>query len=127
LKSNSEFGFEGKKFDILWDIGAEHGSKMKFKSRDLDSNEFPIEETFSKQENWNLARGFKIQIIGFKPWTFNQGRDFNFKMKFGLMDLNSIYFIKFKRRFRMDIWSNFEWSWVNWTRNNFLKIESIDF
>jgi hypothetical protein len=40
-----------------------------------------------------LAGGFKIQIIGFKPRTFNQGRDLNFKMKFGPMDLNSIYFI----------------------------------
>jgi hypothetical protein len=48
-------------------------------------------------------------------------------MKFGPMDLNSIYFIEFKGRFRMDIGSNFEGSMVNWTRNNFSKIESNDF
>jgi hypothetical protein len=27
----------------------------------------------------------------------------------------------------MDIGSNFEWTWVNWTRNNFQKMESNDF
>jgi hypothetical protein len=48
-------------------------------------------------------------------------------MKFGPMDLNSIYFIEFEGRFRMDIGSNFEWTRVNWTRNNFPKIESNDF
>jgi hypothetical protein len=51
----------------------------------------------------------------------------NFKMKFDPMDLNSIYFIEFKLRFRMDIGSNFEWTMVNWTRNNFPKMESKDF
>jgi hypothetical protein len=51
----------------------------------------------------------------------------NFKMKFGPMDLNSIYFIELKGRFRMDIGSNFEWTRVNWTRNNFSKKESNDF
>jgi hypothetical protein len=74
-----------------------------------------------------LAGGFKFQIIDFKPRTFNQGKDLNFKMKFGLMDLNLIYFIEFKGRFRMDIRSNFEWTRVNWTRNNFSKMESNDF
>jgi hypothetical protein len=48
-------------------------------------------------------------------------------MKFGPMDLNSIYFIEFKGRFRMDIGLNFEGTMVNWTRNNFSKIESNDF
>jgi hypothetical protein len=27
----------------------------------------------------------------------------------------------------MDIGLNFEWTWVNWTRNNFLKMESNNF
>jgi hypothetical protein len=27
----------------------------------------------------------------------------------------------------MDIGSNFEWTWVNWIRNNFPKMESNDF
>jgi hypothetical protein len=31
-----------KKFAILPDIGVGLGSEMKFKSRDLDFNEFPI-------------------------------------------------------------------------------------
>jgi hypothetical protein len=48
-------------------------------------------------------------------------------MKFGPMDLNSISFIEFKGRFRMDIGSNFEWSWVNWIMNIFSKMESNDF
>jgi hypothetical protein len=48
-------------------------------------------------------------------------------MRFCPMDLNSIYFTESKGRFRMDIGSNFEWTWVNWTRNNFLKMESNDF
>jgi hypothetical protein len=41
------------------------------------------------------------------------------KRRFGPMDLNSMYFIKFEGRFRMDIGSNFEWIGVNWTRNIF--------
>jgi hypothetical protein len=65
-----------------------------------------------------LVGGFKVQINVFKLMTFNQGKDLNFKMIFGPMDLNSIYFIEFKGRFRMDIGSNFEWTWVNWTMNN---------
>jgi hypothetical protein len=48
-------------------------------------------------------------------------------MKFGPMNLNSIYFIEFKGRLRMDIWSNIEGTWVNWTSNNFPKIENNDF
>jgi hypothetical protein len=42
-------------------------------------------------------------------------------MKFGPMDLNSIYFIEFKRRFRVDIGSKFEWTRINWIRNNFFQ------
>jgi hypothetical protein len=38
LNSDSEFGFEGKKFDILLDIGVGLGSELKFESRDLDFN-----------------------------------------------------------------------------------------
>jgi hypothetical protein len=37
---------KGKNFDILSDIGVGLGSEMKFKSRDLDFNEFPILEGF---------------------------------------------------------------------------------
>jgi hypothetical protein len=48
-------------------------------------------------------------------------------MKFGPMDFNSIYFIEFKGRFQMDIGSNFEWTRIHWTRNNFPKMESNDF
>jgi hypothetical protein len=33
-------------FDIHLDIGVGLGSKMKFNSRDLDFNEFPIYESF---------------------------------------------------------------------------------
>jgi hypothetical protein len=35
-----------KNFDILSDIGVGLGSKMKFKSSDLDFNEFLISESF---------------------------------------------------------------------------------
>jgi hypothetical protein len=35
-----------KNFDIHLDIGVGLGSEMKFKSRDLDFNEFPISERF---------------------------------------------------------------------------------
>jgi hypothetical protein len=48
-------------------------------------------------------------------------------MKFGPMSFNSIYFIEFKGRFQMDIELTFERAWVNWTRNNFSKMENNDF
>jgi hypothetical protein len=35
-----------KNFDILFEIGVGLGSEMKFKSRDLDFNEFSISERF---------------------------------------------------------------------------------
>jgi hypothetical protein len=48
-----------------------------------------------------------------------QGKDMNFKRKFSPNDLNSIYFIELKGRFRMEIGLNFDWTWVKWTRKNF--------
>jgi hypothetical protein len=79
------------------------GSKMKFKSRDLDLNEFPISERFKPF----LNRKFGIWSKGskFKPMTLNQGhfkiqsKDLNFKTIFIQMNLNSIYFIELKGRF----------------------------
>jgi hypothetical protein len=59
-----------KNFDILLDIRVGLGSEMKFKSGVLNFNEFPVSErikTLSKEEIWNLARGFK-----FKSTTLNQ-------------------------------------------------------
>jgi hypothetical protein len=46
-----------KNFDVLSDIGVGLGSKMKFESRDLDFNEFPVLERFKPFINrkfWNL-------------------------------------------------------------------------
>jgi hypothetical protein len=112
-------------FDIHSDIGVRLGSEMKFKSRDLDFNEFPILESF--KHFLNRKFGIWLENSKFKSSALNQGRDLNFKMKFGPMDLNLIYFIEFKGRFRMNIGSNFEWTWVNWTRNNFSKMQSNNF
>jgi hypothetical protein len=42
LKSDSECGFEGKEFWHPFGCGVRLGSEMKFKSRDLDFNEFLI-------------------------------------------------------------------------------------
>jgi hypothetical protein len=39
-----------------------------------------------------------------------QGKDLSFKRIFSPKDLNAIYFIELNR-------TNFEWTWVNWTRN----------
>jgi hypothetical protein len=64
---------ENNFFDILLDIWVGLGSEMKFKSRDLDFNEFPISERFKPFVNrkfWSLAKGFKIQTNGFKPRSF---------------------------------------------------------
>jgi hypothetical protein len=72
-----------KNFDILLDIGVGLDSEMKFKSRDFDFNQFPISERFQPFQN----RKFKIQ-----------GKDLNFKRRFSLKDLNSIYSIEFKGR-----------------------------
>jgi hypothetical protein len=65
-----------KNFDIVLDIEAGLGSKMKFKSRDLDSNEFPVSERFQPF----LNRKFGIWSKGskFKPKALNQG---HFKSK----------------------------------------------
>jgi hypothetical protein len=112
-----------KNYDILSDIDIGIGIEIKFKSMDLDFNEFPNSEMFKPF----LNRKFGIWSKGskFKPTALNQGhfkiyvKDLNFKRKFSLMDLNSIYFIEFKGRFRMDIGSNFEWIGVNSTRNIF--------
>jgi hypothetical protein len=43
------------------------------------------------------------------------------------MDLNSIYFIEFKGRLQTEIGSNFEWTWINWTRNIFSNISGLSF
>jgi hypothetical protein len=40
--SDSECGFKGKEFWYHSDIGVGLGSEMKFKSGDLDFNEYPI-------------------------------------------------------------------------------------
>jgi hypothetical protein len=44
-----------KNFDILSDIGVGLGSEMKFKSRDLDFNEFPISERFKSILNMKFG------------------------------------------------------------------------
>jgi hypothetical protein len=75
-----------------------------------------------------LVEGFKIQTNGFKPRTLKiQGKDLNFKRRFSPTDLNSIYFIELKGRFRMEIGSSFGWTWVNWTRNIFQNISRLSF
>jgi hypothetical protein len=56
-----------------------------------------------------------------------QGKDMNFKRKFSPNDLNSIYFIELKGRFRMEIGSNFDWIWVKWTRKNFQMFLGLSF
>jgi hypothetical protein len=60
-----------KNFDILSDIGVGLGLGMKFKSRDLDFNEFPILKRFKSF----LNRKFEIwsKDSKFKSSTFNQG------------------------------------------------------
>jgi hypothetical protein len=85
FNSNSRIGFEGNKFDIPSDIGVGLGSEMKFKSRDLDFNEFPILERFKAF----LTRKFGIWLEDskFKPTALNQGhfkiqgKDLNFRIK----------------------------------------------
>jgi hypothetical protein len=65
--------------------GLDLAQKMKFKSRDLDSNEFPILERFRPF----LNRKFGIWSKGskFKPMALNQGyfkiqgKDLNFRIK----------------------------------------------
>jgi hypothetical protein len=107
------------------------GSKMKFKSRDFDLNEFRISERFKPF----LNRKFGIWSKGskFKPMTLNQGhfkiqsKDLNFKTIFIPMNLNSIYFIELKGRFRMEIGSNFEGTCVNCTKKYFLNISGPSF
>jgi hypothetical protein len=75
-----------------------------------------------------LVEGFKIQTNIFKPRAFKiQGNDLNFKRRFGPMNLNSIYFIELKGRFRMEIGLDFEWTWVNWARNIFPNIYGLSF
>jgi hypothetical protein len=88
-----------KNFDILLDIGVGLGLEIKFKSMDLDFNKFPILEWCKPF----LNRKFGIWSKGSK------GKDLNFKRRFNPIDLNSIYFIELKGRFRMDIGPNFEW------------------
>jgi hypothetical protein len=60
-----------KIFDILSDIRVGLGSEMKFKSRDLNFNEFPILKRFRPF----LNRKFGIWSKGskFKPTALNQG------------------------------------------------------
>jgi hypothetical protein len=43
---SQNWDLKDKNFDILLDIVAEPGSKIQFKSRDLDFIEFPILERF---------------------------------------------------------------------------------
>jgi hypothetical protein len=85
LNSNSRIGFEGNKFDIPSDIGVGLGSEMKFKSRDLDFNEFPISERFKAFRTRKF--GIWLEDSKFKPTALNQGhfkiqgKDLNFRIK----------------------------------------------
>jgi hypothetical protein len=72
-------------FDIHSDIRVGLGSEMKFKSRDLDFNKFPILKRFRTF----LNRKFGISSKGskFKPTSLTQGhfkiqgKDLNFRIK----------------------------------------------
>jgi hypothetical protein len=76
---------KGKNFDILSDIGVGLGSEIKFKSRDLDFNEFPISERFKPFLNREF--GFWSNGSKFKPTALNhghfwiQGKDLSFRIK----------------------------------------------
>jgi hypothetical protein len=75
-----------KNFDIVSDTGVGLGSKMKFKSRDLDFNEFRILERFKPFLNGKI--GIWSKGSKFKPKSLNQGhfkiqgKDLNFKGDF---------------------------------------------
>jgi hypothetical protein len=75
---------------------------MKFKSRDLGFNEFPILERFKPFLNrkfWNLVKGLKFKSMTLNQGHFKlQGKDLNFKRRFSPKDLNSIYFIELNGR-----------------------------
>jgi hypothetical protein len=60
-----------KNFGILSDIGVGLGSEMKFKSRDLDFNEFPISERFKPFLNRKF--GIWLEDFKFKSMALNQG------------------------------------------------------
>jgi hypothetical protein len=73
-------------FDIVSDIGVGLGSKMKFKSRDLDFNEFPISERFKPFLNrifgiWSKGSKFKPKALNQRHFKI-QGNDLNFKGDF---------------------------------------------
>jgi hypothetical protein len=59
-----------KNFDILFDIWDGLGSKMKFKSRDLDFNEFPILVRFKPFLNTKF--GIWLEDSKFKSSALNQ-------------------------------------------------------
>jgi hypothetical protein len=108
------------------------GSEMKFESRDFDFNEFPNSERsepFLNRKILEFGRRIQIQINDFKPKIFlnSQGKDLNFKRRFSPNDLDSIYFIESKGRFRIEIESNFEWTWVDWTWEYFLNNSRLSF
>jgi hypothetical protein len=99
---------------------------MKFKSWDLDFNEFPILERFKpflnrKFEIWSNDSNSNLWHF----WNPRQGLEF--KRIFNPIHLNSIYFIELEGRFRKEIGSNFRWTWVNWTRNIFSNIPRLSF
>jgi hypothetical protein len=106
-----------KNFGILLDIGVGLGSELKFKSMDLNFNEFPISKMFKPFLNRNLGFDRKVQNSNQRLKTKDifeiQGKDLNFKRRFSPMDLNLIYIIELKGRFQKEIGSNFEWTWVN--------------
>jgi hypothetical protein len=62
---------KGKNFDILSDIGVGFGSEIKFKSMDLDFNEFPISEKF--RPFLNRKFGIWLEDSKFKSSALNQG------------------------------------------------------
>jgi hypothetical protein len=75
-----------------------------------------------------LVKGFKFKSMTLNQGHFKiQGKDMNFKRKFSPNDLNSIYFIELKGRFRMEIGLNFDWTWVKWTRKNFQMFLGLSF
>jgi hypothetical protein len=90
------------------------GSEMKFKSRDSDFNRFPILERFKPFLNRKF--GIWSKDSNSNKWLQTkdifelQDKDLNFKRRYSPKDLNSINFIKYKGRFRMEIGSNFGWT-----------------